>query len=81
MRASNTVKGMEVASRKSDKARLKMKMFLAVLISFLLNTADITNMFPLTRKHNKVTDKYRKREQREHSNIEKKSKHQILYKF
>ena len=39
---------MEVASRKSDKARLKMKMFLAVLISFLLSTADITSKFPKT---------------------------------
>ena len=50
MRASYTVKGMEVASKKSDKARLKMKMFLAVLISFLLNTAHITSKFPNTKK-------------------------------
>ena len=48
VRPSYTVKGMEVASKKSDKARLKMKMFLAVLITFLLKTAHITSRFPNT---------------------------------
>ena len=42
MRASKTVKGMEVAISRSDKARLKMKMFLAVLIFLFRSTADIT---------------------------------------
>ena len=45
-----TVRGMEEASRKSEKARLKMQMFLAVLISFLQTTADITIKFPRTDK-------------------------------
>ena len=49
--ASMTVKGMEVARRKSDKARLKMKMFLAVLISFLRSTVSITSRLPNTRRN------------------------------
>ena len=44
-----TVKGMEVASKKSDMARLKMKTFLAVLISFLRRTVDITVRLPRTK--------------------------------
>ena len=52
VRPSYTVKGMEVASKKSDKARLKMKMFLAVLITFLLRTAHITSKFPNTENDN-----------------------------
>ena len=48
MRASITVNGIEVASRKSDNERLKMKMFLAVLICFLLITALITRRLPKT---------------------------------
>ena len=44
-----TVKGMEVASKKSDKARLKMKTLLAVLISFLRRTVDITVRLPRTK--------------------------------
>ena len=48
VRPSYTVKGMEVANKKSDKARLKMKMFLAVLITFLLRTKHITTKFPNT---------------------------------
>ena len=47
-----TVKGMEVAISRSDMARLKMKMFLAVLIVFLLSTAHITNKLPQTMKIN-----------------------------
>jgi hypothetical protein len=43
-----TVKGMEVAIRKSDKARLKMKTFLAVLTSFLRRTVDIMVRLPRT---------------------------------
>jgi hypothetical protein len=49
---------MEVASRKSDKARLKMKMLLAVLISFLLSTADMTNKFPNTEMRKKAWGKF-----------------------
>ena len=48
VRPSYTVKGMVMASKKSDKARLKMKMFLAVLITFLLRTKHITTKFPNT---------------------------------
>ena len=49
VKASMTVKGMEVASKKSDMARLKMKTFLAVLISFLRRTVDITVRLPRTK--------------------------------
>ena len=49
VRASNTVNGIENARSRSEKARLKMKMFLAVLISFFLSTADITSRFPPTK--------------------------------
>ena len=45
-----TVKGMERVNRRSDKAKLKMKMFLAVLISFLQIDAAITLTFPGTNK-------------------------------
>ena len=55
VRPSYTVKGMEVASKKSDKAKLNMKMFLAVLISFLLRTAHITSKFPNT-GNNRLVD-------------------------
>ena len=48
LRASIKVKGMETERRRSDSARLNMKMFLAVLISFLFRTADITRVFPIT---------------------------------
>ena len=48
VRASITVRGIEEASRKSEKARLKMKMFRAVLISFFQTTADITIKLPTT---------------------------------
>ena len=48
VRPSMTVKGMERAIKRSDMARLKMKMFLAVLISFLLRTAIMTALLPHT---------------------------------
>ena len=47
--ASITVKGMERVNRRSDRAKLKMKMFLAVLISFLQIHAAITLTFPGTK--------------------------------
>ena len=51
VRPSMTVKGIEVAISRSDIARLKMKMFLAVLISFLLTTADNTSKFSTTKTY------------------------------
>ena len=36
------MKGREKPRRRSEKARLKMKMFLAVLMSLLLTMEDIT---------------------------------------
>ena len=53
VRASRTVKGMDVANKRSDSARLKMNIFLAVLISFLRTTADIINMFSSTKNGEK----------------------------
>ena len=47
---SSKVKGMETERSKSDRARLKMKMFLAVLSSFLLKTAAMIQEFPITNK-------------------------------
>ena len=48
LRASMTVKGMVTAKRRSESARLKMKMFLAVLMTALRRTASITIRFPTT---------------------------------
>ena len=42
---------METERSKSDRARLNMKMFLAVLISFLLKTAAMINEFPITNRN------------------------------
>ena len=52
MTASMTVKGIERVNRRSDSAKLKMKMFLAVLISFLQIEAIITLTFPGTASFN-----------------------------
>ena len=41
-RASVTVKGMDTERRKSDRARLAMKKFLAVLKSFVQSTTNTT---------------------------------------
>ena len=53
VRASNTVNGIENARSRSEKARLKMKMFLAVLIFFFRITAKSTSML-LRTKENKM---------------------------
>ena len=42
LRASAIVKGRESAKKRSDKARLRMKIFLAVLSCFLQRTVRIT---------------------------------------
>ena len=49
--ASYTVAGMVRARRKSERARLKMKTFLAVLISFVKTAVSITNKFPRTERN------------------------------
>ena len=49
VRASVKVKGMERANKKSDKARLKMKIFRAVRISFFHMATIITIMLEGTR--------------------------------
>ena len=48
LRASIRVNGIETERSRSDSARLNMKMFRAVLISFLFRTADITRVFSMT---------------------------------
>ena len=46
--ASLTVKGMDRVNRRSDKARLKMKMWRAVLISLRHTAAIMTHRLPGT---------------------------------
>ena len=46
--ASYTVAGMVRARRKSERARLKMKTFRAVLISLVKTAVSITSKFPRT---------------------------------
>ena len=50
MKASAIVKGMEKAKRRSDTARLRMKMFLAVLSFFLQRIVRITTELARTVK-------------------------------
>ena len=50
MTASITVKGMERVNRRSDKAKLKMKMFLAVLMFFFRITAQRISKLLRTKK-------------------------------
>ena len=48
LRASMRVKGMVAAKRRSERARWRMKMFLAVLMTARRRTATITSRFPKT---------------------------------
>ena len=56
---SSKVKGIEIERSKSERARLKMKMFLAVLSSFFLKTAEMIKEFSITNiKHLSAVQTY-----------------------